>query len=34
MTKEFLSYILCAVMLLTLCACGDVSHAATHEVES
>ncbi len=21
-------------MLLTLCACGDVSHAATHEVES
>ena len=34
MTKRILSFILCAVMLLTLCACGDVSHAATHEVES
>lgn len=34
MTKRILSFIFCAVMLLTLCACGDVSHAATHEVES
>lgn len=34
MTKRILSFILCAVMLLTLCAGGDVSHAATHEVES
>ena len=34
MTKRIVSFILCAVMLLTLCACGDVSSAATHEVES
>lgn len=34
MMKRIASFVLCAVMLLTLCACGDVSNAATHEVES
>ena len=34
MIKRIASFVLCAVMLLTLCACGDVSNTATHEVES
>ena len=34
MIKRILCLILCAVTLLTLSACGDVSSAVTHEVES
>ena len=34
MMRRITNLILCAILVLTLCACGDVSHAATHEVES